>query len=67
MIKLLAPRDLAEILHVSVGHIYRLIRRRRVPFVKIGGAVRFRSESIDKWIAQQEIVTVAQVLRGKRS
>jgi excisionase family DNA binding protein len=67
MIKLLAPRDLAEILHVSVGHIYRLIRRRCVPFVKIGGAVRFRSESIDKWIAQQEIVTVAQVLRGKRS
>jgi len=55
---------LAETLHVSVGHIYRLVSQRRVPFVKLGGAVRFRHGSIDSWIARQEVITVNQVLRG---
>jgi excisionase family DNA binding protein len=62
----LTVRQLAEMLHVSVGHIYRLVAMRRVPFVKLGGSVRFRRESIERWIAGQEIVTVSQVLRSKR-
>jgi excisionase family DNA binding protein len=64
-LSLLTPRDLAEMLQVSVGHIYSLIRERRVPVVKFRGArgaVRFRRESIERWIVEQEINTVAQAL-----
>jgi len=63
---LLTPLDLAETLNVSVGHVYRLVAQRRVPFVKLGGALRFRRESIERWIVGQEVATVSQVLRRKR-
>lgn len=63
---LLRPRDLAETLHVSVGQVYRLVAQRRVPFVKLGSSVRFRRESIERWIAEQEVVSVGQVL-GRRA
>ncbi len=68
MSKLLTPADLAELLRVSTGHVYRLVAQRRVPFIRFGGSVRFRSDSIELWIQRQEIVSVAQVLgRGKRT
>lgn len=54
--------ELAETLHVSVGHVYRLVAQRRVPFVKLGGAVRFRRESIERWIEKQEVVSAGQAL-----
>lgn len=66
MANLITPAELADMLHVSVGHIYRLVARRQVPFVKLGGAVRFRRESIERWISGQEIVTVSQALWSKR-
>ena len=64
--KLLTPPELAEMLHISVGHVYRLVARRRVPFVKLGGAVRFRRDSIERWIAGQEVVSVGQVLTRRK-
>lgn len=65
--KLLTPPELAEILHVSVGHVYRLVAMRCVPFVKLGGSVRFRRESIERWIAGKEVLSVGQVLSRKKS
>jgi excisionase family DNA binding protein len=62
---LLTPAELAETLHVSVGHVYRLVSQRRVPFVKLGGSIRFRWESIERWIMRQEVVSVSQAtMRG---
>jgi excisionase family DNA binding protein len=62
---LIAPAELAEMLKISVGHVYRMVHLRKIPFCKIGGSLRFRSESIDRWIAAQEIVSVSQVLHRK--
>ena len=63
---LLTPANVAELLQVSRGHVFRLVAQRRIPFCKIGGSLRFRSESIERWIAGQEIVSVAQVLRKNK-
>jgi excisionase family DNA binding protein len=63
---LLTPLELAEMLHVSVGHIYRLVAKRRVPFVKLGGSVRFRRESIERWVTGQEVTSISQILARKK-
>jgi excisionase family DNA binding protein len=62
---LLTPAELAAMLKVSRGHVFRLVAQRRIPFCKIGGSLRFRSESVERWIAGQEVVSVAQVLNRK--
>jgi len=63
---LLTPGELAQILKVSTGHIYRLVAQRKVPFIKNGGSVRFRPESIERWVQNQEVVSVRDVLRGRK-
>jgi excisionase family DNA binding protein len=63
---LITPSQLAKAINVSTGHVYRLVQQRRVPFVRVGGSVRFRPESINEWIRRQEVATVAQALRGER-
>ena len=59
---LMTPEDLARMLKVSRGHVYRLVSKRRVPFVKLGGSVRFRRERIERWIESKEIRSVNQSL-----
>lgn len=63
---LLTPADLAIMLCCHKGHIYRLVHQRRIPFVKVGGSVRFRPEAIERWIKEQEVCSVRDVLRGQR-
>jgi excisionase family DNA binding protein len=63
---LLTPQQLADFLQVSKGHVYRLIQQRRIPFIKQGGSVRFRPESIEKWILNAEIVDVNRALKKIR-
>jgi len=61
--QLLNPRGVARVLGLSVGHIYRLVQRREIPFVRVGGSIRFRVESLDGWIARNEVGTVRQAIR----
>lgn len=64
--QLLTPRDLAQLLRCHPGHVYRLVRLRRVPFIKLQGSIRFRSESIERWITTQEIVSVKEAIGRRR-
>jgi len=63
---LITPTELAGMLRVSRGHVYRLVAMRRVPFVKLGGAVRFRRDSIERWVAGKEVISVGQVLSRRK-
>jgi len=63
---LLTPSELAHVLKVSRGHVYRLVQQRKIPFIKSGGSIRFMPSSIERWIKEQEICTVRDVLRGQR-
>ena len=63
--QLLTPKDLAQLLRCHPGHVYRLTRLRQVPFIKIKGSIRFRPESIERWIMGQEVVSVGDILRKR--
>lgn len=47
-------RELAAYLKMAEKTLYRLVAEGSVPGFKGGGAGRFRSSEIDKWILRQE-------------
>jgi excisionase family DNA binding protein len=44
---------LAEHLGDSVRHVRRLVAERRIPYLKIGGFVRFDPDDIRRWLDEQ--------------
>jgi len=55
---LLTADDVAGLLGVSKGWIYGEVRAGRIPHVKLGRCTRFREESIDLWISENERATM---------
>jgi excisionase family DNA binding protein len=52
---LLAAEDVADVLGVRATFVYALARRGELPTVRIGERyVRFRTEALEQWIANQE-------------
>lgn len=49
------PDDLAEFLCISKPTVYRLVGKRQLPFHKIGGALRFRKEDIERYLEDGRI------------
>jgi excisionase family DNA binding protein len=47
--------EVAVFLRVHPSTVYRLLRLRHIPAFKLGSDWRFRRESIEDWLAQQEI------------
>ena len=47
--------DVAEYLHLKPATIQDKVFKRSIPFIKLGGAVRFRKEDIDRWIEEQKV------------
>ncbi len=50
--RLLRVKDVAEILACSRSEIYALKDAGKIPFCRIGGMVRFRTEDIDEFIRE---------------
>jgi len=53
--RLLAIDELAIQLGTSVRHLRRLVAERRIPFVKLGGKLRFDSAEIARWLDQGRV------------
>lgn len=51
---LLTADELAEILGVPTGWIYRQSRAGAIPTVKLGRYYRYRLEAIERWIVERE-------------
>jgi len=51
---LLTVKELSEILKVSEATIYRWVHYDFIPHIKIGGAVRFDEEAVQKWLRAKE-------------
>ncbi len=43
-------KEVAEFLHVSPKHVFVLRRRKGLPYIKLGGAIRFLPEEIRKYL-----------------
>lgn len=51
----LNPEELAAILAISRATVYRLIARRQIAFIKVGGGLRFRRSDIEKFLESNHI------------
>lgn len=49
----LTVSNLAEFFSVSNRTVYTWMEANGLPFVKIGGSVRFNQEDIEEWIKEQ--------------
>ena len=47
-------KDVAALLGVSPATVYRMTLGRKIPFLKVGGQIRFRRLSLDAWARQRE-------------
>lgn len=53
--RLLNVREAAAILGLKPSTLYQWAYERRIAFVKLGGALRFRLSAIEKLIAKSEV------------
>jgi excisionase family DNA binding protein len=52
--QLLTAEDVATMLGMGTDWIYTQVRANQIPHVRLGRYVRFRAESIDRWISELE-------------
>jgi excisionase family DNA binding protein len=57
--RLVNVRDAAQILCVSVSTLYGWVWQRRIPFVKVGRALRFHSADLHSFIAENRVAARA--------
>lgn len=63
--RLLTPKEVSEYLGISVKGIYNMVYRRQIPFVKIGGRLKFDIRDIDNWIEENKFKDVNSLLNEK--
>jgi len=53
--KLLDISQLSEMLNVKKKTIYDWTHKGQIPFIKLGGLIRFDPEEIQKWVTSKKI------------
>lgn len=53
--KFLSPKELKDVLGISLPTVYRLIESRKLPFFKIGKSLRFLREDIIDYLENHRI------------
>jgi excisionase family DNA binding protein len=48
----LTIRELSKWIRLSRSHIYCLVSKKKIPFIKLGGKLLFSSAEIRKWVDQ---------------
>ena len=63
--RLLEAEEVARYLGMRIDWVYREVRAKRLPHIRLGRYVRFRRESIEAWLdAREHRVRVRQLTRG---
>jgi excisionase family DNA binding protein len=57
-IQLLTIAEVAELLKVSVSGVRRLQQARRLPFIKVGGSVRFLKSDIASYLEKRRVDSI---------
>lgn len=57
--KLYTVKEIAQILSLKEGHIRKLVFYRKIPFIKIGGLVRFEQAAIEEWLKKNTVHATA--------
>lgn len=53
--KLLTVEEIAELFQTSTSTIYRWVHKREIPFVKLGGKLRFSPDAIHEYIKKNSV------------
>ena len=56
--ELLTTDEVARLLKISVSSVRRLQSARALPFVRVGGSVRFTKEDITSYLARNRVGTI---------
>ena len=56
--QLLTVQEISNLLKVPRHYVYYLTHTKRIPFLKIGGNLRFKQSDIDEWIRSMEVKDV---------
>ncbi|MBU6414666.1 helix-turn-helix domain-containing protein [Patescibacteria group bacterium] len=58
IIELLTRDDLAQWLKISRAGVYRLIEKRVIPFIKVGGLLRFDKKDVLAYLQKNRVEAV---------
>ena len=53
---LMNVQEVAQRLNLAVTTVYKMVNQRRIPFVKIGGALKFNPTQVERWIQDQTVM-----------
>lgn len=53
--RFIAIEDLAQYLSLSKGTLYVWVSQRRIPYLKMGGALRFDLREIEEWLKDKKV------------
>ncbi len=51
---LISVADVARLIGVTPATVYDWIRHRQIPFIKIGGVIRFDTAAMEAWIESKK-------------
>jgi len=54
--KVLTVKETAEVLKVKPQWVYRMIRRDRLPFLRLGRQIRIDEDSLERWLTEHTVV-----------
>jgi excisionase family DNA binding protein len=54
-LNLLTVKELQELIPLKSTHIYTLIKKNEIPYVKLGGKYLFDSERINEWLKSKYV------------
>lgn len=53
--KLYDMEDVCAFLKIGKSTLYRLIKEERIPYIKVGGSVRFIEEQLVEWVKSRGV------------
>jgi excisionase family DNA binding protein len=53
--EVLTAKELSKLLRVNISTVYKLIRQGSIPSFRIGNDWRFRTELIERWMAEKSM------------
>ena len=57
---LLTVPEVADLLKISVPTLRRLQRQRQIPFIKVGGCVRFSASDVASYLLRRRVMSIDQ-------
>ena len=63
---MLTIEEVALYLHLTKVAVYGMVRRREIPFYKIGRRLRFKQNDLDSWLEGQKVQHIPLEERVKK-